>query len=672
LVVNADRFQAGRYILAGMPTAGDLETASFARFYKLHRHSKVQVTQLPHVEIDLNSQTEVELYLPWVNHWSGVPVGEIVNGSFFGDPWVYFLYPYYPLITTAGVATASYSIFISYENVKLGYPAVPQMAIDPIAAEQKSAKVGPVSSFLSRVTNSFNIIAEIPLLTTLAAPTAWGADVLRRAANVWGWSSPSNLEPLARVRPEPFSYMASGDAVNNANPMSLFSRNHVKILPGFSSTNADELAIDYIKSIPAWISTFNWTTNDAAGTLLAAVNIDPNYSTTTNDSGGVLYSYPPVCWISNMFRYWRGSLTYKLKFVSTMFHSGRIMIVHHPFYAVGNNHGVVPSLATSAYCYREIVDLRERKEVVFTIPYVNMEPWQAICMGGLGQWHVIVLDPLVAPATVSGTVPIIAEMCGGPDFEVSVPIRITDRKPTLPFTLQMDMPKADNVEIAGTIGGSTVINDKLWNCEACIGEKVSSLRVLLKRWSSLWPGEVEKGKVFIHPYVVDMQSGDGNDLVLAGNHCDNYNFIAPCFLLVRGGMRIKTNNNTVSGSLKGAVYMDNHWNGSAYALSVTTGNSSLVANPAGPYIKFDETLTGTNDFQCPMYHTSYAISLVPNLCNNTQGIQASTANTGAYRPFYTVDYGLDDGAYVGVFRAAADDLNFGYFVSTPTLSANLG
>jgi len=671
LVVNADRFQAGRYILAGVPTGGDYESTQFPSFLTTHRHSLVQITQLPHVELDINSQTEVELVLPWVNRMSGAPIGELTHGTYHGDPWCYFLYPYSPLITTAGSSTATYSMFVSFENVKLGFPAVPQMAKDPISEEQKSAKIGPISSFLSRVSTTFNVLSEIPLLSTLASPTAWGADVLSRAANVWGWSSPSNLEPVTKMRADPFGYMASGDAANNANPMSLYSRNHVKILPGFSGTDADELSIDYLKSIPAWFRTFDWDTTDAAGVRLTSIYVDPNTVVNITEAGGTLYNYPPVSWVTQNFRYWRGSMTFTFKFVSTMFHSGRLLFVYTPVFFGGSHHTTDPTTTTAAYCYREIVDVRERKEVTVTVPYVNVEPWMALCQGRVGNLDVLVLDPLIAPATVSGTVPVLVEMSGGPDFELSCPIRVTDRRPTLAYTLQMDMPKADGVLSEGTIGGSRIVSDKLWNCEACIGEKVSSLRVLLKKYSYLHAGSANSGASAIYPFLVDMQSSGAVAIHAAEGKCDVYNFLAPAFLLVRGGMRIKAINSP-SGNQSGYVYMDNLWTGTAIAASVDTqsyANSSR--SPQHQVVEFSQSLSGSADFQCPMYHTTYAMSLVTKLVNVIDSKTASSTPLGAYRPFYVVNYDSDTNARVRVYRSVADDFNFGFFISTPPLAANI-
>lgn len=77
--------------------------------------------------------------------------------------------------------------------------------------------------------------------------------------------------------------------------------------------------------------------------------------------------------------------------------------------------------------------------------------------GSIGTLQVSVLDPLICPATVSTTVPILIEVCGGPDFELAVPVAVkSDLVPTYVYTPQMGDP---NVIVDGVIGGASIGND---------------------------------------------------------------------------------------------------------------------------------------------------------------------------------------------------------------------
>jgi hypothetical protein len=668
LVVNADRFQAGRYILAGVPTGGDSIENAITPWYTMHRHSLTQITQLPHVELDINSQTEVELRLPWLSHFNGIPMSEMTNISLSGNPWIFFLYPYYPLITTAGSSTATYSLFLSLDNVTLGFPALPQMAISPTDVEQKKADKAPVSAFLGRISATFNQLSKIPVLSALAGNTAWGVDILRGAANIWGWSKPLDLAPLTRVRQDPHAYMATEDTVDTSMPLSLFGRNHVKILPGFGGTDFDEMSIDYLKAIPAYRGVFTWTTAAAANSTLGVLDVTPDQYTTTTETVD-LTNYTPVGFVNSMFGMWRGSISYTLKFVSTMFHSGRLLIVYNPKYPLGSYHGARPDAYTSEYCYREIVDLREKHEVTFVVPFVSPFPWWNNGWPSLGEVVLQVLDPLIAPSTVSSSVPILVEVAGGPDLEFAVPVRNNQLTPTAPYTFQMDvaLPSSEPI-LTGNIGGSTIKSDDLWNVEACVGEKILSLRSLLKRYS-FWADPVaSKGRRAFYPAAIDINVSSVGGLASTPVNTDDYNYISPCFLFSRGGFRIKS---FVPGGGEhyGFVQLEHAGNSG----SITSGVVDSVIlgglrSPGRPIQEVRTDLTGSIDIQVPMYHHTFARGNVANLMCSTASYSSSFSQPSSNHVYTTLVLQSNPTGGIISYRAGADDLNLGGFVSVPPMT----
>ena len=70
LQVNADRFQQGRYILFWLPSGGALSptvTGNYLPWKNMHTCNLTKITQLPHVEIDLATQTHVSLTIPYTS-----------------------------------------------------------------------------------------------------------------------------------------------------------------------------------------------------------------------------------------------------------------------------------------------------------------------------------------------------------------------------------------------------------------------------------------------------------------------------------------------------------------------------------------------------------------------------------------------------------------------------
>lgn len=127
LQVNANKFQAGRYILAVTPLGGQNSNVSSAtESYLMHRFTLTQTTQLLHVEIDLNCETEVTLRVPYQSveySFSIQTEGQANKASNLGRV---FITPYVPLVTTAGSSTVPYTLYHHFEDIELSGNTMPQ------------------------------------------------------------------------------------------------------------------------------------------------------------------------------------------------------------------------------------------------------------------------------------------------------------------------------------------------------------------------------------------------------------------------------------------------------------------------------------------------------------------------------------------------------------------
>jgi hypothetical protein len=175
LVVNATRFQQGRYILGYVPTGGASDNGGF--WISDHLSTLVQRTTVPHVELDLCCDSEAIIRIPYSSCLNFYP---LINGitDNFGHFGNLRLYPYSPLAAAAGSLTAGYTIYGHFEDLVLLNAAVPQSGRafsssvrkkSATEVEQDSVNIGPVSSALIKVSNFASIVAKIPLLTSYAS-----------------------------------------------------------------------------------------------------------------------------------------------------------------------------------------------------------------------------------------------------------------------------------------------------------------------------------------------------------------------------------------------------------------------------------------------------------------------------------------------------------------------
>lgn len=133
-VVNAEKFHQGRMILGCVPIGG-YKNNPVANYVKFHASFLENRIQCPHVEIDLGTETEMTLRIPWNQASTMAPIQDLLlNGANAksGFPGYYFVSNYLPFrVGTGGSTSCSYTIYIWLEDVEL-YGLVTQSGIDKV------------------------------------------------------------------------------------------------------------------------------------------------------------------------------------------------------------------------------------------------------------------------------------------------------------------------------------------------------------------------------------------------------------------------------------------------------------------------------------------------------------------------------------------------------------
>lgn len=196
--------------------------------------------------------------------------------------------------------------------------------------------------------------------------------------------------------------------------------------PAEVTPQVDEMTVDRIASVFGLVKTVSWDASMRTGTLLFMIDGAPMWELTNYHrevfDGSNCYALPPVTVLSQLFAQWRGTLLLRLDFISTLFHSGRILIGYVPRVLE------VPTIEQIKSCPHEIFDLQgEVRQDAFKIPYIADRPWWPT--GGFGKRviapsHVycFVLNELVPMQSVSNKIDINLYFAADRDFELSVPV----------------------------------------------------------------------------------------------------------------------------------------------------------------------------------------------------------------------------------------------------------
>jgi hypothetical protein len=667
LVVNANRFQAGRYILGLCPYGGTGNAKADAISYGSRFANLTTITQLPHVEIDLSTQTTATFEFPYNCLYSHVPVNATDYSTTHSIGRI-FIVPYVPLIATAGSTTAPFDLFVSFKNVDLAAPCYPQSgkfrAKTNTESEQKAAGVGPVSGIAKGVGVLANTIGDlVPTLTSLTAPVSWACDIIAGVAKVFGWSNPVNLEHSQRVTETKLAYATNCDNIDNSLPLSLYSSNQVEVVPGFAGNDIDEMAIDYIKSKPAFIYKGAWPTSAAADTSLWSTDVDPSIFYTTFASGSnTVICHTPVSFLSQFFQLYRGGMRFTFKLVKTEFHSGRLLLSFNPNAFSGA--GVSTTNAQSVYTHRQIIDVREGLTFDFIVPYVALAPYKNLNGNytNIGRLDLRVLNPLVAPSTVSATISFIIEAAGAPDLEFAVPAT-HNMQQTIVYNPQSAsfVPKKDADSIVTSIiGNATLIHDQHYSARACIGEKVVSMLSFLKKDDQFPTTFPSQQFIVFDPHSVPIWKTTATAVTRSDIVNDNLSLLSSCYLYNRGGVRVRVVDfqSEIGGYIGDIKYLPQTSSSTQY--TGVLGNTTTTANPHGLQTYHD---ANNMEVQIPQYHRFHSRVGIDAVYN--AGVPYSINYSVPTTSCSQIEVNTRSGFTQTFSRQASDDFQCGFFLGVP-------
>lgn len=670
IVVNATRFQQGRYIMAFIHTGGlntsSNSNASFSALY--HKNTITARTQLPHVEVDLNCDTSAVLTIPYcsaLNHTGLQAVGSI------GEVGLLHISPYSALSAGSGSTTAAFTVYGHLEDVELVGACAPQSGI----TQKEKKSTGQVTSVISTIKQFTDALKQIPPITAYATPVSWVVDASLKASKSLGWSKPFLEDNTKRVVRDVAFGLCNSDVQDVSKKQSVFSNNSVGILPGYSGTDIDELAISHIATRTAALTSFTMATNQANGTLLWSDSVTPTsvatLSTRTITGGTVITDYTPLQFCSSFFKQWHGSIVYRFKIVKTEFHSGRIAISFLPS-PTAISSPVVNFLNTN-YVHRAIIDLRDCNEYTVTVPYVSAYPYQNVSGTGnyTGTIAVHVVDALQSPSTVSAGITILVEHCAGTDMEFAIPVNVS----MIPaYNVTPQSAPLNSCSLGDTnLGSSQIAFNNHINGEACVGEKVVSFRVLLKTFNNLAFNSLPTSQKFlnIRPFAVPMLYQNLTNQFPATTG-DYYSAFSAIFLFSRGGVRFKVT--AATNDINRPMVCYNYYpstGASSYTsnVSMDTTASDGSSNYVTTHLSNASTLHHT-------YQNMFAEIEIPQY-NLVSARVNSDHMTNVNLPYAFTVYGLTtqlvltlhnqqstfSATETYVYRAMADDGDFGRFIS---------
>lgn len=676
LVVNANRFQQGRYIMSfthfGGGTTNGTKTQLVNSNFRLP--TLVQRTTVPHVEVDLNCDTAAELSIPYVSIRTFQPIHEMLNVPAGEQTTLGYLnlYPYSPLVTVAGSTTAPYRIYCWFTDVELIGAASPQSGLPRSEVANKSN--GIISGPLNAVARGFKEFEQIPLLSTYARNISWVSDRLSRTAAMFGLSKPTQGDSLTKVNPLSAPSHTTVDGDSDSRSLATISQPGVLAVEGLSGTKFDEMDFSYICQKFAWFQTSSWALATAVDAVITSIPVTPNKGLTV---AGPVYNFTPVGFVTNNFSRWRGGVKFRFKFVKTEFHSGRLSFDFFPNLP-GSSNNTLPE-----YVNRVIVDIREHSEVEILVPYTSNAMYTENA-NNIGTLVLRVIDPLVAPATVSSTVSILIEVAGHSDMEFNGPRFFSTPQGIVP---QSGLSEDCKI-FCHTIGSTQSVANPTLSSSVASGEKISSYRSLIKRFTpfrgnTYVPATVDN---FVINMLCDALPVRSSSAAVTYVESDFYGTVAFCYAILGGGVRIRdvVSVSRLTNPASPTVAIHDTSSGLA-TTSMITANSNITGldmmnNSVIQETKHNAILT----VEVPQYSEYVGKATSDLMMEDAAAILKYNPNTalGSGNSYFArfVISPLNGPILVtptstgvhSLHRAGADDANFYSFVSVPPLVQNSG
>lgn len=490
IMVNASPFYYGAMIASYFPM---LNFRAETIIQDAGTRWLIPTSQRPHAWIYPQNNEGAEMTLPffWKANW----LSTLVQQDFYDMGILNFIN--YTLLSSANGISGTgvtVTVYAWAENVVVSGPTA-----GLIMQAKDEYGTGPVSSVASAVATMAQALSAIPVIGKYATATQVGASAIAKVSSSLGFSNPPVIADTMPLQPTPFPVLASTEQSHPIQKLTIDPKNELSVDPGVAGLKpVDELSISHLVQRESYLTTVTWATSAAADTILFQTAVTPVMFDMDASTNNLLYQVP-MCWVAQMFQFWKGDVIFRFRFVCSQFHRGRIRISYDPSGNATQNIGT--TAVTQSTVFNEIIDLTKDTNVEVRVPYnqalawcktfqptaPSQIPWTISSTPSFdhtpgitnGTLNMRVLNALTAPVA-SSTIQCLVSVRGADNCEFAGPIDVFRRYSTFAAQSLDEYEQTVSSEIiAGTAPSMPSKARYLVNH----GEHLTSLRQVLRRYS---------------------------------------------------------------------------------------------------------------------------------------------------------------------------------------------
>lgn len=247
-----------------------------------------------------------------------------------------------------------------------------------------AGKISKPASAVARVAGSVGLVATGIAASNPENPIGWLAGGIARAsgavstvatvtsevAEAFGYTNTPNIAGVQPYKSLPFHSMASSEISQPIEKLTFDPKNEL-LIDGKTTGIQDheELNIDSFCRRESYLTTFTWTSADVFDALLWGSRVTPNMMVLGGIAPNRSINKTPMSLVNDLFRYWRGDIVFRFRFMATKYHRGRVRITWDP------SDNLAPLTDTNTTNYNVVLDINECPDVRLRIPYLQAQSW---------------------------------------------------------------------------------------------------------------------------------------------------------------------------------------------------------------------------------------------------------------------------------------------------------
>jgi hypothetical protein len=194
------------------------------------------------------------------------------------------------------------------------------------AQSDEYTEEGAISAPATVVAKAAATMTAIPVLGPFALATEIAATSVANIAKIFGYSRVPNLEDQGGMRPYMFSNSSQVTGKFSNAKLSLDPKMEVSVGDGGYGivTNKEDLTLSGIAMKEAWISNYPWVVTNDPNTVIGTLPVSCGYTQIQANTN----LNTPAAFVGNLFKYWRGTVRYRIKVLANKFARGRIAIIY--------------------------------------------------------------------------------------------------------------------------------------------------------------------------------------------------------------------------------------------------------------------------------------------------------------------------------------------------------